>query len=371
MKTPLQFITLTATALLVSGGHAQQAPAKWQYQHDSIKIPAANAKEPILKTFSSRRAADHLDKAAAAWAGQRDCVSCHTTGAYLRYRPALTPHLGKPSESMREFFRAELKELQATKLDKFKSGTRTAQVIYIAAGLAEWDAHVSGSLSKETDEALQFAFKLQNDAGTWQSLDCWPPYESSAYQEATVAIMAAATAPGWLKESGATPGMKRALKQTVEYLKHTRLPHDYAGVLKLWAATRHPAVASIDLQEQLIEMIWKHQRADGGWSIRSFAKPEQWGSGNRARKLRAEPEFENPPSDGHMTGLATLVLRDAGIPAADPRLRRAVKWLKSNQRESGRWWTRSLNTDKFHFITYSATAYPMLALMKCCELGNH
>ena len=42
-----------------------------------------------------------------------------------------------------------------------------------------------------------------------------------------------------------------------------------------------------------------------------------------------------------MTGLAVLVLREAGVPANDPRLQKGVQWLLTNQRESGRWWTRS------------------------------
>ena len=69
-----------------------------------------------------------------------------------------------------------------------------------------------------------------------------------------------------------------------------------------------------------------------------------------------------------MTGLAVLVLREAGVPAKDARLQKAVQWLLANQRASGRWWTRSLNTDKFHYITYSGTAYPLLALVKCGAL---
>ena len=99
-----------------------------------------------------------------------------------------------------------------------------------------------------------------------------------------------------------------------------------------------------------------------------FGTPETWGKGNRAAKLRAEADFANPPSDGHMTGFAVLVLREAGIPASDPRIRKAVHWIKANQRESGRWWTRSLNTDKFHFVTYSGTCYPLLALAHCNAL---
>jgi squalene-hopene/tetraprenyl-beta-curcumene cyclase len=115
-------------------------------------------------------------------------------------------------------------------------------------------------------------------------------------------------------------------------------------------------------------MVWHNQREDGGWSIRSFGKPEEWGSGNRAEKLKAEMEFMNPPSDGHQTGLAVIVLRDAGVPAEDARIQKAVKWLLTHQRQSGRWWTRSLNTDGPHFITYSGTAYPLLALAKCNAL---
>jgi squalene-hopene/tetraprenyl-beta-curcumene cyclase len=39
-----------------------------------------------------------------------------------------------------------------------------------------------------------------------------------------------------------------------------------------------------------------------------------------------------------------------------------VKWIKENQRESGRWFTRSLNNDADHFIAHAGTAYCVLAL---------
>jgi squalene-hopene/tetraprenyl-beta-curcumene cyclase len=115
-------------------------------------------------------------------------------------------------------------------------------------------------------------------------------------------------------------------------------------------------------------MILAHQKADGGWSIRNFARPEDWGKGNRAEKLRAELEFSDPPSDGHMTGLAIIALREAGVPASDARIKKGVTWLKTNQRSSGRWWTRSLNRDGWQFITYSGTVYPLLALSLCDAL---
>ena len=70
---------------------------------------------------------------------------------------------------------AALKEKQASDRSVLKRGTRPAELIYIAAGLAEWDAHVSKSLSNETKAILETMFSVQVEAGTWGSLDCWPP----------------------------------------------------------------------------------------------------------------------------------------------------------------------------------------------------
>ncbi len=61
-----------------------------------------------------------------------------------------------------------------------------------------------------------------------------------------------------------------------------------------------------------------------------------------------------------------LDLRQAGVPASDPAIQKVLTWLKSNQRESGRWFTKSINTDRYHFITHAGTAYAVLAL-KACE----
>jgi squalene-hopene/tetraprenyl-beta-curcumene cyclase len=71
----------------------------------------------------------------------------------------------------------------------------------------------------------------------------------------------------------------------------------------LWAATELPGLLDANRMQQLVELIFKHQKSDGGWSIRNFARLEEWGKGNRAEKLRAELEFPDPPSDGHMTGV--------------------------------------------------------------------
>ncbi|HEY2250727.1 MAG TPA: hypothetical protein VGH74_06685 [Planctomycetaceae bacterium] len=338
-----------------------------QYQFESITIPPATADEPKLDRVSVRKALDYLDHGALAWNGSRKCVTCHTNGTYMFVRPALTERVGAPNEEMRKHFVVSLDQFAQKPPEEQQQSVAPAQAIYMAAGLAEWDAHVTKKLSPETERALALMFSLQLETGTWGSLDCWPPYESSAFHLATVAAMAAGTAPGWL------PNLQdEKLRAHVENLKkylRTETPRqDYDRTLLLWAAARLPGLLENDVRQQLVEMVFKKQRADGGWSIRSFGEPEHWGRGNRAEKLRAEPELADPPSDGHQTGLALIVLRESGIAPTDPRIQKGVQWLLANQRASGRWWTRSLNTEKWHFITYSGTAFPLLALSLCDAL---
>ena len=176
-------------------------------------------------------------------------------------------------------------------------------MIYIAAGLAEWDAASGGVLSAETETALQLMFQIQTDERTWGTLDCWPPFESDAYHEATVAAMAAAAAPGWIAKVAATPDSVSAvgLEKLRKYLRTQPPLHDYSRVLLLWAAARMPDLLPEAQRQELRQVLLKHQKSDGSWSIRSFAAAEAWGGGNRAAKLKAEPDFADPPGDGHLS----------------------------------------------------------------------
>ena len=340
---------------------------KYQYDFGSIQIPRLEADEPRLQEVSVQRALDYLDQGATAWSRGHKCVTCHTNGTYMALRPSLTRALGQPTQELRDFFGKVLREGTAQLGQIKESKLGDSQLIYVARGLAEWDAHVSGTFSDETEQALKQLFERQLPSGEWKASQCWPPLESSAFQEATVAALAVGTAPGWL--SGLTDeSLKAGVKRLQDYLRRVEPPHDYGRVVLLWASARLDGLLEEGEKEQIIEMIWSRQRADGGWSLRTFAGPEAWGNGNRAEKLRAEKEFANPPSDGHQTGLALIALREVGVSSKDPRIQKGVQWLLSNQRQSGRWWTRSLNTDNYHFIAYSGTLYPLVALHLCDAL---
>ena len=60
------------------------------------------------------------------------------------------------------------------------------------------------------------------------------------------------------------------------------------------------------------------------------------------------------------------VLRQSGASAKDHAVRRGAAWLRANQREDGGWATRSLNSDKTHYIANAGTAFALMAL-KACE----
>ncbi len=338
---------------------------KYQYEFESIRIPRLDADEPKRREVSVQRALKYLDQGATAWSRGHKCVTCHTNGSYMALRPALTKPLGQPAPELRDFFGKVLREGTSRLGKEGKLGD--SQMIYLARGLAEWDAHVSGTLSEETEQALKQLFERQLPTGEWKAALCWPPLESSAFQEATIAALAVGTAPGWLAGLS-DEGLKAGVKRLQDYLRKVEPPHDYGRVMLLLASTKLEGLLEEGERERIIELIRSKQRADGGWALRAFARPEEWGEGNRAEKLRAEKEFADPPSDGHQTGLALVALREAGVGAQDPGIQKGVRWLLANQRESGRWWTRSLNTDNYHFIAFSGTLYPLVALHLCDAL---
>ena len=339
---------------------------KYQYEFGPIRIPGAHADEPVRDEFSLELASQYIEQGAVAWTRGRKCVTCHTNGTYLALRPSMSASLGKPSQEVRDLF-VKLLRNGIRQLGESRD-LGDSHLIYIARGLAEWDAHVSGQLSDDTRLALQQLFTRQLPSGVWEPiLESWPPLESSAFQEATVAAMAVGAAPGWL-EGLTDQGLKAGVERLKDYFRTVEAPHDYGRVVLLWASAQLPGLLEEGGKAKIVELIRQKQQADGGWSIRTFARPEQWGDGSRAEKLRNEKEASNPSSDGHQTGLAVIALRAAGVSAQDPAIRRGVHWLLRNQRQSGRWWTRSLNTDEHHFITYSGTLYPLLALHLSGEL---
>lgn len=353
---------LIMLTIVLGSGLNSNAEVVHQYHHDNIQISPANPEEPFLESWSIDAALSHLDQGAKAWTESKQCISCHTNGSYMLFRPALSSIAGPPDLTLQRFFHDELETLEKQGIPSLLKGIQPTQLAYLAAGLASWDRHLTGSCTPETDRALRLMFKAQSNDGSFGNDDCWPPLESSSYHAATVAATAVASAPDWLSRMSSDAELGEPIEKLENYLKNTPPPHAYAQIL-LWSAAYYwPDLQKEGSKKSLMALVQALQQEDGGWALRSFAAPEEWGNGGRAQRLQDESEFDKSKSDGHMTGLICMILRQYGFSSSNPVLSRGLKWLKSHQRVSGRWWTRSLNTDRFHFITYSGTCYALMAL---------
>ena len=115
-------------------------------------------------------------------------------------------------------------------------------------------------------------------------------------------------------------------------------------------------------REKVLKEMLSKQLGNGGWSTPSFLA--DW----KAFKRKDQKPHDPHTADAYGTGLALVVAREMGIPAKDARLQKGVAWLKGNQRESGKWFTRSPTKDSKNYFTNIGCAFAVLGLQSCGEL---
>lgn len=302
--------------------------------------------EPLAKTYSPPQAAAYLDAVAVHWTRDRQCATCHTNVPYLMARPLLKGDDAGSTE-VRAFLEADVA--------KWKTGKPRgeAYVVVTAVALAVNDARTTGRLSPATEAAFMTMWATQRKTGEWNWLKCdWPPLEHDDYYGAVLAAIGVGTAPGRYADS---PVAKPGVAKLRTYLRTTPPPDLHHTAMLLWAAAELDGLMTADEQAMAISALIAQQRADGGWSLPDL--------GNYNRR-DSTPNISQA-SDGYATGLVVYALRRAGLPTDHPTLAKGVVWLKKNQRDSGRWFTRSLNNDKAHYITNAGTAFAVLALDAC------
>jgi squalene-hopene/tetraprenyl-beta-curcumene cyclase len=311
-----------------------------------VAAPGKNRPDEPRAAFSAARAADFLDRAAVTWTRERKCATCHTNVPYLMARPALREGGTAGQQEVRAFF-----EGRVTAWDKGARPRSAAEVVAVAAALALNDARTTGRLHPRTRAALDRMWTLQRPGGAWDWDKCtWPPLEHDDYYGATLAAVAAGHAPDGY---AATPAARAGLARLRKYFRNTPPPNLHHRAWLTWAATRLDDLQTPAQREETVRELRRRQHGDGGWSLPSLG---DWqGFDGRVNNTAAG-------SDGYATGLAVFVMRQAGVAADDPAVRRGASWLRANQRASGRWFTPSLNTDRAHYITNAGTAFAMLAL---------
>jgi squalene-hopene/tetraprenyl-beta-curcumene cyclase len=355
-------------SFLASASADEKPKRDFQYKTDGIFVPAARADEPKVAfgPESIRAAAKYLDDGAVAWMEERDCISCHTNGSYMSHRPVLTPFLGKPADSVLAHFRESVGTVE----------NPGKNCVWRAAGLAEYDKHVTGKVSPETDTALRGMLRVQNKDGCWKAQGpAELPHISTDFEKSVKAAEAISAAPGWLA-SVTDPAVLEKVEALKKFLGAVPPRNDYERILKLQVSNYFPGLIPAAEVAGAKELLWKKQHADGGWSTRDMSAPKNWSDFMQEKNIKlleSEPDAAQPASDAYLTGFAIWVLRESGVPALDARLQRGIAYLKANQRVSGRWWMKSLLSDNnatWHYSTYIATAHAMKALALCGELDS-
>lgn len=321
---------------------------------NEIAAPTPNSPdEPLAKASSLAKAAEFLDGVALDWTKRRQCGTCHTNYAYMISRPALREFDSSAMTEIRSFFEGRAAHWDDT--GKAAKPRWDTEVVATAVTLAMNDSATTGKLHPLTRKALDRMWTLQRPDGTWDWLKCnWPPYEHDDYYGAVFAALGVGQAPdGYSRAESAQKGLERLRS----YLTKNPPPDLHHQTYLLWASLKLDGLMTSERQTQTLQALRSLQRPDGGWNLPSLGN---W------KRHDGKLNDKQAASDGYATGFVVYVLRQAGVAADDPAIVRGVAWLKSNQRESGRWFTRSLSTDTHHYITNAGTGFAVLAL-KACE----
>ncbi len=345
-------LTLGCLALFLT---APFAAAEKPIELATVKDPGKiSGDEPLAKSFSPVSAARYMETAALHWQKSRKCATCHTNMGYLFARPALS-EAGNDSGEVRKFYEEYVTKRWAKSVPK-----QGVYAVVVASGLVWNDAQTSGRLQPTTRRALDIMWKTQNEQGDWKWLLCgWPPMESDSHYGATLAAITVGMAPDNYAE---TAEAKAGLSRLRKFLESNPPLAFHHRVMLAWASVRVDGLMTDKQRDAVRDQLLKNQRPDGGWST-----PQMF-AGWDAFKRKDDLPHDTKTSDAYGTGLALIVCRELGLPASDNRLQKGVRWLKSNQRESGKWYTASPTKDSRHYMTNFGTAFAVLGLQACDEL---
>jgi squalene-hopene/tetraprenyl-beta-curcumene cyclase len=331
------------------------------------KPPPRSPSEPLASALSLSKAQQFLDGETLAWLGERKCASCHTGYPYL----LASTGSGDPDESaarqVRKFFEDRVVAwdhggkgagyLKGNGSLKVSEGV--TEVVAVAVTLALHDAETTGELHPLTRRALDRMWELQQTDGSWTwNKTGLAPMECDDEFGAIYAALGTGHAPDAYAR---TDSAKDGLARLQGYLRGIPRPSLHHKAWLLWASIPLDALMTPAERAQTIKDLLDLQRDDGGWSLKSL---DDW------KLMVAKANDEPAESDGYATGLVLYVRRQAGVPATRAPMRRGVDWLKTHQRVSGCWFTRSVRADGGHHITNAGTAFALMALKACGVIGR-
>ncbi len=319
-------------------------------------LPEITGDEPLADSFSALKAAEYLDRSALNWQKTKNCATCHTNLFYMAARPALSKQFPDSGE-VRQFYEDYRHTRWAKKLPTEAQGFWP---IVVGTGLTFNDLQSTGGLSPVAREVLDIMWTVQRADGGWKWPHCdYAPMEIDDHYGVTVALLTVGVAADNYQK---TPQAQAGLEKVREYLKNNPPKSLHHRAMLAWCSVRVDGIASAQQRHTTLEELLALQLDDGGWSTSSFLT--DW---HGLERNDGQP-MDTKTSDGYGTGLVLVIARELGVPADDARLQRGIDWLRTNQRVSGKWFTRSPVNDAGNLISNPGSAFAILALQACGEL---
>ena len=227
--------------------------------------------------------------------------------------------------------------------------------ISFALGLAYADRDRAEGVSAMTREVLLKLVSRQRPDGGFNIARDGVPEMLHEFDQALLATIAIGVAPGGLAKE---EKFKTALEGIRRYIAAHPASCAWQRGMALWADSAAGGFLDAGAKQRALDELLSLQRVDGGWSLPSLL----------TEGTRQEFKLADAPSDGYATGFVLYVARQSGVAKNDPRLQQGAAWLKSHQRESGRWFLASLVGRKENLISNAATAWAVLGLDACDAL---
>jgi squalene-hopene/tetraprenyl-beta-curcumene cyclase len=309
------------------------------------------AGEQFLRAFSTTKAGEYLDLRSHNI--EKGCYACHSSGAYMAARPLIDPLAEGVMETRVLMQRFAADFTAKPPLDRTKSGAvERAQRILTAVEMARHDAVSTGKLQPMTRKALDHLWAFQLDDGSF----AWVPFKEAPsaidhHWGVTLVALGAAAAPGGYAQ---TEPAKSGIEKLRAWFK-AHAPKDLhergLTVIADWAVG---GILTKEQRDEHIAAFFAKQLPTHGWSTGTLSVHPDW------KRPDGQP-LDITRTDGYATGFAVYVLTRAGVPPSDARLAKALDWLRTNQRETGGYYTFSPRK-KDILASYTGTSFAIQAL---------
>ncbi|MBX7200184.1 MAG: terpene cyclase/mutase family protein [Rhodospirillaceae bacterium] len=318
----------------------------------------AEAREPMVPVASIARASHFLETWSLKWTRQNKCGTCHTNLAHVMAEPFLVERDKAAEKEIRDSlfdFLASYKPGEVPPDQQRANNNILWNRLVIASIFAISDGEAGMPQDPRTLARFDQIWAMQNPDGSFNyPRKALPFLEDDKYYVMTLVSIAANYLPAdHLRTEAAANGIRK-----LNHYLATTPPRDQHGELVLMrAATGAPELMSPAARADLIKRTLALQRADGGWAVASLGDWPRIDGGSNDKA---------GPSDGYGTGFVLYTLCKTGTPPGNPAVQKGMIWLRTHQRESGRWFTKSLWSDDYHnYVSTIGTAYAVMALRQC------